>query len=71
MFLKKYWKSSIIYLISIVIIILFSIFDSYMDNYVLSIGDIIMKDFFWMKTINYILIYSFAFIILIFFFKNK
>lgn len=55
MFLKKYWKSNLFF---ILIIFFFTLFDVYVNNYPMSIYKNLSKDYFWINVIAYIGIYS-------------
>ncbi|KOE62724.1 hypothetical protein SCC393_0307390 [Aggregatibacter actinomycetemcomitans serotype e str. SCC393] len=55
MFLKKYWKSNLFF---ILIIFFFTLFDVYVNNYPMSIYTNLSKDYFWINLIAYIGIYS-------------
>ena len=61
MFLKKYWKSNLFF---IIFIFLFTLFDVYINNYPMSIYKNILNDYFWINVFSYIFIYLvFTFII--------
>lgn len=58
MFLKKYWKSNLIF------IFLFTLFDVYINNYPMSIYKNLLNNYFWINVFSYIFIYLvFAFIV--------
>ena len=69
-FLKKYWKSNLSF---IIIIFLFTLFDMYINNYPMSIYKNLINDFFWINVFSYIFIYlAFTFIVeFIFFLFNR
>lgn len=61
MFLKKYWKSNLIF---IFFIFLFTLFDVYVNNYPMSIYKNLLNDYFWINVFSYIFIYlAFTFIV--------
>lgn len=61
MFLKKYWKSNLFF---IIFIFLFTLFDVYINNYPMSIYKNMLNDYFWINVFSYIFIYLvFTFII--------
>ena len=61
MFLKKYWKSNLFF---IIFIFLFTLFDVYINNYPMSIYKKMLNDYFWINVFSYIFIYLvFTFII--------
>ena len=61
MFLKKYWKSNLFFMI---FIFLFTLFDVYINNYPMSIYKNMLNDYFWINVFSYIFIYLvFTFII--------
>lgn len=61
MFLKKYWKSNLFF---IIFIFLFTLFDVYINNYPMSIYKNMLNDYFWINVFLYIFIYLvFTFII--------
>ena len=61
MFLKKYWKSNLFF---IIFIFLFTVFDVYINNYPMSIYKNMLNDYFWINVFSYIFIYLvFTFII--------
>ena len=61
MFLKKYWKSNLFF---ILFIFLFTLFDVYINNYPMSIYKNMLNDYFWINVFSYIFIYLlFTFII--------
>ena len=58
MFLKKYWKSNLIF------IFLFTLFDVYVNNYPMSIYKNLLNDYFWINVFSYVFIYlAFTFIV--------
>lgn len=69
-FLKKYWKSNLSF---IILIFLFTLFDMYINNYPMSIYKNLINDFFWINVFSYIFIYlAFTFIVeFIFFLFNR
>ena len=65
-FLKKYWKSNLSF---IILIFLFTLFDMYINNYPMSIYKNLINDFFWINVFSYIFIYlAFTFIVEFIFF---
>jgi len=61
MFLKKYWKSNLFFMI---FIFLFTLFDVYINNYPMSIYKNMLNDYFWINVFSYIFIYLvFTFIV--------
>lgn len=61
MFLKKYWKSNLIF---IFFIFLFTLFDVYVNNYPMSIYKNLLNDYFWINVFSYVFIYLvFTFIV--------
>ena len=54
MFLKKYWKSNVCF---ILIIFGFTFLDVYGDNYWLSVVSILTRDVFWSHFFVYVFIY--------------
>lgn len=61
MFLKKYWKSNLIF---IIFIFLFTLFDVYINNYPMSIYKNLLNDYFWINVFSYIFLYLvFTFIV--------
>lgn len=61
MFLKKYWKSNLIF---IFFIFLFTLFDVYVNNYPMSIYKNLLNDYFWINVFSYVFIYlAFTFIV--------
>lgn len=61
MFLKKYWKSNLFF---IIFIFLFTLFDVYINNYPMSIYKNMLNDYFGINVFSYIFIYLvFTFII--------
>lgn len=61
MFLKKYWKSNLFFMI---FIFLFTLFDVYINNYPISIYKNMLNDYFWINVFLYIFIYLvFTFIV--------
>ena len=61
MFLKKYWKSNLFFMI---FIFLFTLFDGYINNYPMSIYKNMLNDYFWINVFSYIFIYIvFTFIV--------
>ncbi len=61
MFLKKYWKSNLFF---IIFIFLFTLFDVYINNYPMSIYKNMLNDYFWINVFSYIFIYLvFTFIV--------
>ena len=54
MFLKKYWKSNLIF---IIFIFLFTLFDVYINNYPMPIYKNLLNDYFWINVFSYIFIY--------------
>jgi len=61
MFLKKYWKSNLSF---IILIFLFTLFDMYINNYPMSIYKNLINDYFWINVFSYIFIYlAFTFVV--------
>ena len=61
MFLKKYLKRNLFF---IIFIFLFTLFDMYINNYPMSIYKNLINDFFWINVFSYIFIYlAFTFIV--------
>ena len=61
MFLKKYWKSNLFFMI---FIFLFTLFYVYINNYPISIYKNMLNDYFWINVFLYIFIYLvFTFIV--------
>lgn len=61
MFLNKYLKSNLFF---IIFIFLFTLFDMYINNYPMSIYKNLINDFFWINVFSYIFIYlAFTFIV--------
>ena len=61
MFLKKYWKSNLFFMI---FIFLFTLFDVYINNYPMSIYKNMLNEYFWINVFSYIFIYLvFTFIV--------
>ena len=61
MFLKKYLKSNLFF---IIFIFLFTLFDMHINNYPMSIYKNLINDFFWINVFSYIFIYlAFTFIV--------
>ena len=61
MFLKKYWKSNLAF---IILIFLFTLFDMYINNYPMSIYKNLINDYFWINVFSYIFIYlAFTFVV--------
>ena len=70
MFLKKYWKSNLSF---IILIFLFTLFDMYINNYPMSIYKNLINDYFWINIFSYIFIYlafTFAVEFIIFLFNR-
>ena len=61
MFLKKYWKSNLSF---IILIFLFTLFDMYINKYPMSIYKNLINDYFWINVFSYIFIYlAFTFVV--------
>jgi len=61
MFLKKYWKSNLSF---IILIFLFTLFDMYINNYPMSIYKNLINDYFWINVFSHIFIYlAFTFVV--------
>ena len=61
MFLKKYLKRNLFF---IIFIFLFTLFDMYINNYPMSIYKNLINDYFWINVFSYIFIYlAFTFIV--------